>query len=196
IALQKKGRLRGLSRNDLQAGSVPHAPVVLGAINAAAVAVVGALHLGGLAQGVAARFHAVGARLVAFGATEFAVAQRAVLDAIVQALFLVDVALHVRLFHVGFQRIGVAGLCVVFLVVHGRALAILFALDLRAFRSGERTVAQVALLGLVDARFAGLELARFAGGELAGLQSLLDALLLVDVTPGFAGGVVRPRRRG
>src|SRR6185312_7450437 len=173
-------------------GSVSRVRVVPDAVDAAAVTVVGALHSPGLAQGIAARFQAVDVRLVAFLPGEFTVGQRAVLDAVVQALFLVDVALDVRLFHVGLQRIGAAGLRIVLLVVDGVAFAVLLPLDLRALRGRQRTVAQVALLGLVDARLAGFQLARFAGRELSGLQPLLDALLLDDIAAGFACGVVRP----
>src|SRR6185312_10291181 len=75
--------------------SMPHARVVFGTMDAAAVAIIGALDPAGLAQGVAARLHAVDVRLVAFLPRKFAIAQRAVGDTVVQALFLVDVALHV-----------------------------------------------------------------------------------------------------
>lgn len=134
--------------------SMPRAHVVLGVMVATAVPVVGALHAAGLAQRVAARLHGIGVRFTAFGARQLAVGERAVLDAIVQPPFLVDVALHVGLLHAGFQRIRMAGLGAVVVVVDGVALAVLLVLDLRAFGGRKRAVTQIALLGPVDVRFA------------------------------------------
>ena len=80
-------------------------------------------------------------RLGPFGTPEFAVGERALRDAIVQAQLLVEVALHVGLRDVRSQRIRIAGSRVVFLSVDRAALAVLLVLDLRTFGGRERTVA-------------------------------------------------------
>src|SRR6185437_12390406 len=162
-------------------------------IDAAAVAIVGALDAAGLAQGVRARFHVVHMRFAALQVAHFAIGERTVGDAVVDALLLVDVALHVGLRKVGFQRIGIAGLRIMLLVVDRGAFVVLLALDLRLFRSRQRPVGEIALFGAIDARFALFKLAGFARGELTRLQSLLDALLLIHVALGFRTRALRLR---
>src|SRR5207253_2326810 len=81
---------------------------------------------------------------------------------------------------------------VVLLAVDVAAHAVLLAREAGLLRGRELAVLHGARLVALDARFLALEARRFARGELAGLQALLDALLLVDVALDRAG--LRARR--
>src|SRR5207237_9434310 len=73
------------------------------------------------------------------------------------------------------------GLGVVLLAVDVAAHAVLLARKARLLRRTELAVLHGPRLVALDARFLALEARRFPRIELAGLQALLDALLLVDV---------------
>src|SRR4051812_43709570 len=70
---------------------------------------------------------------------------------------------------------------VVLLAVDARALAVLFFLDATLLSRADLAVGPGAGFGTRIARLAGLELRRFTRRERAGLDALLDTLLLVDV---------------
>src|SRR5207249_9240747 len=121
------------------------------------------------------------ARLAALELRRFARGELAGLNALLDALLLVDVALHVGLHALRGGRTRVAGLGVMLLAVDVAAHAVLLAGEARLFRRRQHAIFHGARLIALDARFFALELRRLAGGELAELESLLDALLLVDV---------------
>src|SRR6185312_72206 len=170
--------------------------VVLDAMDALAVAVVGALDAPLLARAdaavVGARhvFHVVDMRLAALHARVLAVGELAGLHAVGQTLLLVRVALRVGLQSARRGRVRVARDRVVLVLVDSVAVAVLHVLDLRVLGLGHRAVAHVALLGAVQVRLALFQVGCLARVELAGLQALVDALLLVRVALGVAGRVL------
>jgi hypothetical protein len=95
---------------------------------------------------------------------------------------LVDIALHVRLHPLRRGGIRIAGLGIVLFPVDVAADAVLLAREARLFGRGELAVTQGPRLLTLHGRLLALEARGFTGGELAGLQALLDALLLIDVT--------------
>src|SRR5262245_17340477 len=160
--------------------------VVLLFVDATALAVLGlldALLLTGVdvAVGTGAGFHAVDLRLAALEARGFLIREAARLHALLDALLLVDVALHVGLHALRRGRVRIAGLRVVFVAVHVAAHPVLLLCEARFLRRRELAVLHGARLVALDTRFLALELRRFARRQLPGLQALLDALLLVDV---------------
>src|SRR5919201_4307325 len=166
--------------------------VVLLAVDAAALAVFGALDAPLLARpdlavGARPRFLAIDARFAALEARRFAVGEAARLHALLDPLLLVDVALDVSLHALRRGRVRIAGLRVVLLAVDIAAHAVLLAREARLLRRRELAVLQRARLIALNARFLALELRRLARGELTRLQSLLDPLLLVDVALDGAG---------
>src|SRR5207302_2803231 len=171
--------------------------VVLLAVDAAALAVLGLLDATLLARpdlvvGAGAGFRTVDARFAALKARGFAVGEAARIHALLDAALLVDVALYVGLHALRRGRARIAGLRVVLLAVDVAAHAVLLAREAGLLRGRELAVLHGARLVALDARFLALEARRFARGELAGLQALLDALLLVDVALDRAG--LRERR--
>src|SRR5438874_2360282 len=173
--------------------------VVLLFVDAAALAVLGLLDAAllaraNLAVGAGARFLAVDARFAALEARGFAVGEAARLHALLDALLLIDVALDVGLHALRRGRVRVAGLRIVLLAVDVAAHAVLLARKARLLGGRELAVLHGARLVALDARFLALEARRLARIELAGLQALLDALLLVDVALHGAG--LRESRAG
>mmetsp|Transcript_46808 Transcript_46808/g.110152 ORF Transcript_46808/g.110152 Transcript_46808/m.110152 type:complete len:282 (+) Transcript_46808:940-1785(+) len=131
--------------------------------------------------GGSARLGAVDMGLAGFEAAGFTLGQRAGLQAVLDAFFLVDVALHIGLHALagGRQRVAVDA------VVLGRldvaAGLVLRGAQLAAFTGAELAVLQVLGLQLVDLGLVALQQASFARRDLAALQAVLDALLLVHV---------------
>ncbi len=111
----------------------------------------------------------------------FAVGELPGLDALLDALLLVHVALNVGLHALRGGRVGIAFGGVVLEPVDLAAFLVLRALDARFLGRGERAVLGGVRFHALDARFAPLELRRFAGVERSALQPLLDAALLVHV---------------
>src|SRR5262245_895509 len=160
--------------------------VVLLAVDAAALAVLRALDAVLLARahvpvGAGARFPVRVARLAALELRGLAGGQAPRLQPLLDALLLVDIALHVRLHALRRGGVRVAGLRVVLLAVDVAAHLVLLAGEALLFRGRELAVLHGARLVALDARFLALEAGGLLGIELAGLQALLDSLLLVDV---------------
>src|SRR4051812_46035891 len=160
--------------------------VVLLAVDTAAFAVLGLLHArllvrSNFAVGPGARFLLADMRFAALEATCFARGQAAALHALLDAALLVDIALHVGLHALRGGRVRVTRLRVMLLAIDVAAHRVLLTLEARLLRRAQLAVLHGARLVALDARFLVLEARRFAGGELAGLQPLLDALLLVRV---------------
>src|SRR5690348_16742797 len=140
-----------------------------------------------MAIGARARLELRVARLAALEASRLAVGERARAHALLDAALLVDVALHVGLHALRGGGVRVAGLRVMLLAIDVAAHLVLLARKARLLGRRELAVLHGARLVALDARFLVLELRRFAGVELPGLQSLLDALLLVDIALDRAG---------
>src|SRR6185436_17677099 len=134
-----------------------------------------------LAVGAGARFLLFDARLAVLELPGLASGETTRLHALLDTLLLVDVPLHIRLHALRGRRVQVAGLRVVLLAVDVAAHLVLLARKARLFLPGELAVLHGPRLVALDARFLVLEPRRFTGVELAGLESLLDALLLVDI---------------
>src|SRR5262245_66191753 len=173
--------------------------VVLLAVDAPALVVLRALDAVLLARahvpiGAGAPFHARVARLAALELRGLAGGQAPRLQALLDALLLVDVALHVRLHALRRGGVRIAGLRVVLLAVDVAADLVLLTREARLLRGREPAVLHGARLVAFDPRFLTLEAGGLLGVELAGLQTLLDSLLLVDVALHRAG--LRERARG
>src|SRR6185295_4939359 len=115
-----------------QRAGPPLLPVVLLAVDALALPVLGALHAllvlrAGVAVGAGARLPLRRLRLATLQPAGLARGQAARLHALLDALLLVDVALHVRLHALRGSRAGVAGLRVVLLAVDIAAHLVLLA---------------------------------------------------------------------
>src|SRR2546423_1320229 len=166
--------------------------VVLLAVDAAALAVLGLLDAPLLASvdfsvGAGTRFLALDARFAALEARCFTRGEAARLYALLDPLLLVDIALDIGLHALRGGGARIAGLRVVLLAIDVAAHAVLLARKARLLRRTELAVLHRPRLVALDARFLTLEACRFARIELAGLQALLDALLLVDVALHGAG---------
>src|SRR2546423_1097433 len=153
--------------------------VMLLAVDLAALAVLGALDAlllarSDLAVGARSRLEPVIARLAPLELRRLAIGELARLDALLDALLLGDVALHVRLHALRRCGIGIAGLRVVLLAIDVAAHLVLLAGEARFFRRRELAVAHGARLVALDLRFLALEARGLARGELARLQPLLD----------------------
>src|SRR6266581_7084976 len=133
------------------------------------------------AVGPCARFRAVDTRLTALELRGLAVGELPRLDALLDALLLVHVALNVGLHALRGGRIGIAFGGVVLEPVDLAAFLVLRALDARFLGRAERAVFGGVRFHAFDARFALLELRRFAGVERSAFQPLFDAALLVHV---------------
>src|SRR5882672_4740744 len=166
-------------------------------MNPAALMILGALHADLLARADVAvarrrRFPPIDTGLAALQRADFAVRQRAVIDALVDALLLMHVARDVALQALGRPRVGIARLAIVLLGSDVGTRAVLHAIDSRLLLGRQLAVLEVASFGSIDARFLALELTGFACVELAGLKALLDALLLVHIAVDDLFGA-RPR---
>src|SRR5882672_7222467 len=166
--------------------SVPGLLVVLLLVDVLALLVLGLLDAlllvrTHVAVRAGARFGAVGPRLAVLELADFAVRELARLHALLDALLLVDVALHVGLHALRRRRVGIALRGVVLELVDIAALLVLRALDASLFLRAQVAVLLGVGLHPVDARLIRLELRSFAGVERPVLQALLAALLLVDV---------------
>src|SRR4051812_14294817 len=149
-----------------------------------------------LAVGAGARLEMRIARLAALEASRLARGDAARLHALLDAL-LVDIALHVRLHALRGRGIRVAGLRVMLLAVDVAAHLVLLARESRFLGRRKLAVLHRARLVALHARLFLLEPRRFARIEAAGLQALLDSLLLVDVAlhgPGLSEGGAAERK--
>src|SRR6266850_922395 len=113
--------------------------------------------------------------------SSFAVGELPRLYALLDALLLIDVALHVGLHALRRRRVGIAFGGVVFEPVDLAAFLVLGALDARFLGRAERAVLGGIRFHAFDARFAPFELRRFTGVERSAFQPLFDAALLVHV---------------
>src|SRR4051812_46212344 len=155
-------------------------------MDAAAFPVLGVLHAPLLVRvdvpvGAGVRFLLADARLAVLEAAGFAGGEAARLHALLDTGLLLDVALHIGLHALRGRGVRVAGLRVVLLAVDVAAHLVLLARKARLFLRGKFAVLHGPRLVALDARFLVLEPRRFTGVELAGLEPLLDALLLVDI---------------
>src|SRR5205823_5861873 len=139
------------------------------------------------AVGAGARFEARVACLAALELGRFAGGEAARLHAVLDAVLLVDVALHVGLHALRRGGIRIALLRVVLLAVDVAAHLVLLARKARLLGGGELAVLHGPRLVALDAGFLALEARGLARIELAGLQALLDAVLLVGVALDGAG---------
>src|SRR5438132_8352521 len=140
-----------------------------------------------LAVGAGARFEARVARLAALELRRFAGGEAARLHTLLDPVLLVDVALYIGLHALRRGGVRVALLRVVLLAVDVAADLVLLARKARLLGRRELAVLHGARLVALDARFLALEARGFARVELAGLQALLDAVLLVGVALDGAG---------
>jgi hypothetical protein len=111
-------------------------------------------------------------------------------DAVLDALLLIRIALHVGLHALRGCGIRIPGLRVMLLAIDIPARVVLRAFYALLLRIGHLAILQRIRLHLVDVRFFAFKLAGFLGGELAGFQTLLDTILLVHVTLRSIGGVL------
>ena len=127
-------------------------------------------------------FLAVDVRLAALEASDFLVRQGLVLDALLDALLLIDVALHVGLHALRRcrQRIAVDAVRAGGLDV--AAGLVLSHVELRALGRAELAVLQVLRLQTIDGCFVLLQQRGFAGRDAAVLQAALDARLLMCIS--------------
>src|SRR6185369_16355478 len=170
--------------------------VVLLVVDAVALLVLAALHLllflrADMAITAGDVFLVVDLGLAALELGRLMLGQRAVLHARLDALLLVDVALHVGLHALrrGRQRVAVHA-------VAGRGVDVAARLVLGGLQLGALVRAQLAVLhrlGLqaIDLGFVALQQRAFTRRDAAVLQALLDALLLLDVALHGGGGGLR-----
>ena len=178
--------LAGPLHGNAKLGSVLLLRVVLLAIDVLALVVIGPLHTRllvgsdmAVAAGVGFGLGHLGLAVLELG--HLAVGQRAVLHAALDALLLVDVALHIGLHALGGVRLRIAGHAVVLGGIDVAADLVLRGIEFGLLGRRHLAVLQRLRLQLVDARFLALQRRGFARVERAALQPLLDALLLVDV---------------
>jgi hypothetical protein len=121
------------------------------------------------------------ARLVFMQLAGFTAGQRAILQTVLDALFLVDVARHIGLHALTGSALRIACHIIVSGVVDVLAGAILHAVQSVAFGIAQLAVAQGIRLVAVDAALLFFQAGSFASGKRARLQARFNALLLVDV---------------
>src|SRR5438874_3044486 len=146
--------------------------VVLLAVNPRALAVflfpqARLLFRADVAVGAGVRLGARVARLAGFELRRLACGERAGLGALLDAVLLVDVALHVGLHPLRGSGIRIAGLRVVLLTVDVAAHAVLLALQARLLRGAQVAIAHGAGLIALDSGLFLLELRCFARVETA-----------------------------
>src|SRR5439155_1578536 len=120
------------------------------------------------------RVASIDTRVTALELRGFAVGELPGLDALLDALLLVHVALNVGLHALRGGRVGIAPGCVALEPVDLAAFLVLRALDARFLCRAERAVLGGVRFHALDARFAPLEPRRFAGVERSAFQPLLD----------------------
>lgn len=138
-----------------------------------------------------ARFATVHMRLTAFQAGYFTVGQGTILDARFNSFLLIDITLNIGLHAPARDGIRISGLGVMLFSVDVAAYLVLHVADTALLSIGQFAVFQRIRFSLADAGLFTLQLGCFARGQLAGLQALLDTLLLINVALHFACGGLR-----